>query len=85
MPFPLTKLIAYKNYVEKYKSKHFKISTYYGHLNSEEYQKYISQIHLIKESKYFKKNSYKNELFLFLLAKIFSYKDKETKSVYLKS
>jgi len=54
-PFPLTKLIAYYNYVDKYKSKHFKVSRYYGHLNSEEYRKYISQMNLVEESKYLKK------------------------------
>ena len=62
-PFPLTKLITYKNYVDKYKSKHFKLSTYYGHIDSEAYRKYISQMNLIEESKNFKNNSYTNKVF----------------------
>ena len=62
-PFPLTKLITYKNYVDKYKSKHFKVSTYYGHSNSEEYRKYISQMFLTEKSENFKKKSYENKFF----------------------
>ena len=62
-PFPLTKLITYKNYVDKYKSIHFKVSKFYGHLNCKEYQNYISQMNLIEKSNNFKNNSNSNEIF----------------------
>ena len=55
-PFRLTRLITYKKYVDKYKSKHYKVSTFYGHFSCEEYQNYISQMSL-------KNNSKTNEVF----------------------
>ena len=42
--FPLTKLITYEEYVEKYKERHIKISEFYGNLNPITYQKQISDI-----------------------------------------
>jgi hypothetical protein len=50
-PFRLTRLITYKNYVDKYIRKHFKVSTFYGHSNYKEYQKYISEMHFENNSK----------------------------------
>ena len=52
-PFPLTKLITYDDYIEKYKDRHFKISQFYGNLTKETYEKYYEKMkHLIeKESK----------------------------------
>ena len=56
-PFPLTKLIAYNDYVKKYKNRHFKISTFYGDLTLESYHKYIEEMHSL-----IKKKSESNEL-----------------------
>jgi len=61
-PFPLTKLITYKMYIGKYIRKHFKVSTFYGHINSEAYQKYISQMTLFEKSENFKNNSNTNKI-----------------------
>ena len=61
-PFPLTKLITYKMYIGKYIRKHFKVSTFYGHINSEAYQKYISQMTLFEKSENFKNNSNANKI-----------------------
>ena len=43
-PFHLTKLIRYEDYLDKYKSRHFKISQFYGNLNPQSYEKYIEDI-----------------------------------------
>jgi len=43
-PFPLTKLITYEDYIKKYKNRHFKVSTFYGDLTLESYQKYIKEM-----------------------------------------
>ena len=34
-PFSLTKLLTYKDYQDKYKERHFKISQFYGDLTVE--------------------------------------------------
>ena len=61
-PFPLTKLIIYKNYIDRYIRKYFKVSTFYGHINSESYQKYNSEMNFNEKSKNFKNNSNTNEI-----------------------
>ena len=43
-PFPITRLITYNDYLNKYKEKHFKISKYYGDLNKETFKKNIEKI-----------------------------------------
>ena len=43
-PFPLTKLITFKIYSEKYKERHKKISEFYGDLNKETYEKNMEEI-----------------------------------------
>ena len=52
-PYPLTRLITYFDYIDKYKERHFSISKYYGNLNLETYKKNIQQIKSIiqKEGK----------------------------------
>ena len=64
-PFPITKLLTYKDYIDKYKDRHFTISSYYGDLTVEKYKKNIENIkHLIKEDGEEKKlkNSDQNDL-----------------------
>ena len=58
-PYPLTKLITYRDYIKKYKSRHFKISTFYGDLTPESYKKYIEEMHSLIE-----KNSESNQLLM---------------------
>jgi hypothetical protein len=60
-PFPLTKLIAYKDYMKKYKNRHFKISTFYGDLTPESYHKYIQEMHSLIEKKSESKELIKNQ------------------------
>ena len=43
-PFPITKLLTYNDYCNKYKYRHFKVSSFYGDLNPETYQKNIKRI-----------------------------------------
>jgi len=50
-PFPLTKLITYEDYIKIQKRRHFKISTFYGDLNPESYQKYIKEMNSLIEKK----------------------------------
>ena len=56
-PFPLTKLIKYEDYIEKYKDRHFKISQFYGNLTKEAYDEYYR-----KMKKLIEKESKSNEL-----------------------
>ena len=49
-PYPITKVITYDDYKEKYKDRHFAISKYYGDLTLESYQINIEKIkYLIEE------------------------------------
>ena len=52
-PFPITKVIAYEDYKDKYNDRHFKISQFYGNLTKETYDEYYKKMkHIIeKESK----------------------------------
>jgi len=50
-PFPLTKLITYRDYIKLYNKRHFKISTFYGDLNIESYKKYIQEMHNLLEKR----------------------------------
>ena len=43
-PFPLTKLVTLKDYLDKYKERHKKISEFYGDLNKETYDKNMEEI-----------------------------------------
>jgi len=43
-PFPLTKLITYNEYLNKYKDRHFKISQYYGDLTIDSYKENIEKM-----------------------------------------
>ena len=48
-PFPLTKLITYNEYLNKYKDRHIKISQFYGDLTPESYQENIDKMILLIE------------------------------------
>ena len=52
IPYPLTKLLTYEEYIDKYKERHKKISEFYGDLNPETYENQISDIKdiIIKEA-----------------------------------
>ena len=43
-PFPITKVLTYQDYLDKYKTNHFKISQFYGDLTLEEYRKNLNSI-----------------------------------------
>jgi serine/threonine protein kinase len=45
--FPLTKLITYNEYLNKYKDRHFKISQFYGDLTPESYKENIKKMDLL--------------------------------------
>ena len=49
-PFPVTKLITYEDYVQKYKDRHFKISQFYGNLTKETYNEYYQKMKAIIEN-----------------------------------
>ena len=51
-PFPLTKLITYKNYIETYEDRHYEIAKYYGNLNPVIFEKsYNKFLNLFSEEK----------------------------------
>ena len=50
--FPITKLITYYDYINKYKNRHEKISEFYGNLSVEEYKKNLDAMkELIQDDK----------------------------------
>ena len=56
-PFPVTKLLTYQDYVDKYKDRHFTVSQFYGDLTVEKYKKNLEKI-----KKIIKKEGDENEL-----------------------
>ena len=46
-PFPITKLLTYQDYIDKYKDRHIKISSFYGDMTVEEYKKNIKNMGLL--------------------------------------
>ena len=50
-PFPLIKLKTYEDYIKKFKNRHFKVSSFYGDLTLESYQKYIKEMRDLIEKK----------------------------------
>ena len=48
-PFPITKLVTYEDYKEKYKDRHFKISQFYGNLTKEAYNIYYEKMKALIE------------------------------------
>ena len=43
-PFPITKLLTYQDYIDKYKDRHFKVSQFYGDLTIDKYKENIENI-----------------------------------------
>ena len=60
-PFPITKLISYNDYKNKYKDRHFKISQFYGNLTKDDYKKYYNEMKQFIEEKSKSKELKKNE------------------------
>ena len=61
-PFPITKLITYEEYIEKYKERHLKIAEFYGDLDVETYHKSFENIkNLINEESANKELKKKNQ------------------------
>ena len=63
--FPITKLLTYQDYQDKYKDRHFKVSQFYGDLTVESYNENIKNItNLIKKEEQTNelKNTDKNNL-----------------------
>ena len=55
-PYPLTKLITYNEYIEKYKDRHIRISQFYGDLTPETYKQNMKKMKSLIETD---KNLYK--------------------------
>jgi len=56
-PYPVTKLLRYNDYQDKYKERHFKISQFYGDLTLEQYKSNIKKMESL-----IKKEAQSNEL-----------------------
>ena len=50
-PFPITKLITYDDYCDKYKERHYEIAKFYGDLTIESYKNNIKNMKLLIEEK----------------------------------
>jgi len=50
-PFPLVKVVTYRDYIKKYKNRHIKISTFYGDLKHESFEKYFKDMYSLIEKK----------------------------------
>ena len=61
-PYHLTKLIAYNDYLDKYKDRHIKISEFYGDFTSEKYKENIEKKNLLSKEENKEKNYLKREL-----------------------
>jgi hypothetical protein len=63
-PYPITKLITFQEYKEKYKERHLKISEFYGNIDLDKYEKFYKKISGLiedeEQNKELKKN--KNKL-----------------------
>jgi len=60
-PFPLIRLVTYRDYMKIYKNRHFKISTFYGDLKPESYQKYIKEMNSLIDKKFESKELIRNK------------------------
>ena len=57
--YPITKLITFQEYKDKYKNRHIKIASFYGNINKDIYNKYFKRMkYLIDEEE--EKNELKN-------------------------
>ena len=60
-PFPLTKLITYLDYNDKYKDRHKKISEFYGNMSVEDYKVYLEKMKKLIKTEAEKKALKKSE------------------------
>ena len=60
-PFPLTKLITYFDYNDKYKDRHKKISEFYGNMKVEDYKIYLEKMKTLIKTEGEKKALKKSE------------------------
>ena len=60
-PFYVTKLITLKDYLIKYKDRHFKVSQFYGNLSPDTYKKYIESIKQIVKAEGDKKELFQKD------------------------
>ena len=60
-PFPQIKLITYKDYLDKYKIFHYKISQFYGDLSPETYKKYFERLKKVIEEEEKEKKLHKEK------------------------
>ena len=87
-PYPLTRLITLKEYEDKYKDRHIKISQFYGDLNPEAYKKNINQMISIIDKKEINSNKKEKVLegfFTFNLDKDLEFLDKKIIKEYTKN
>ena len=65
-PYPLTKLITYNEYIEKYKDRHIKISQFYGDLTPETYKQNMKKMKSLieKDENLYKPKNTLNEGFM---------------------
>ena len=90
-PYPLTRLLTYEDYKDKYKDRHIKISQFYGDLNPDSYKKNINQMKSIineKEKKnelYIKKEKVLEGFFTFDIDKDLEILDKKLIKEYTKN
>ena len=64
-PFPLTKLITYNEYLNKYKDRHIKISQFYGDLTLDSYRENIKKMGILideEDKNHLLKNNNKNKV-----------------------
>ena len=58
--YPMTKLITFQEYKDKYRNRHFKVSNFYGNINLDIYTKYFKRMkYLVDEEE--QKNELKKE------------------------
>ena len=60
-PYPLTKLITYNDYIDKYKDRHFKISQFYGDLTPETYKANMEKMKSLIDQENKEKKLYKEQ------------------------
>ena len=65
-PYPLTKLITYNEYIEKYKDRHIRISQFYGDLTPETYKQNMKKMKSLieKDENLYKPKNTLNEGFM---------------------
>ena len=84
----MTKLLTYKDYQNKYKERHFKISQFYGDLKVEQYKNIIKKMKSLTQNNELKKenkNSLLPEFLIFQINKDLEKLDKLIEQEYIKN